>query len=131
MAFLTIEDETGKIEIVVFPKIYEKCQEILIENKPIYIEGKTNIRDGNISILADVIELNPPQSSAKYDFIIQIPPNTSQNQLMNLNNLLKKNQNGHRGLIILANGKNIPLPYGVNYNPVLLKEINRILNIDN
>ena len=104
---------------------------ILIENKPIYIEGKINLREGNISILADLIELNPPQNSTKYDFVIQIPQNTTQNQLMNLNNLLKRNQNGHRGLIILANGKNIPLSYGVNYNPDLLKEINRILNIDN
>jgi DNA polymerase III subunit alpha len=131
MSFLTIEDETGKVEVVVFPKIFEKCQDMLVENKPIYIEGKTNLREGNISILADIVELTPPKNSAIYDFVIQIPKNTSQNQLMNLNNLLKKNPNGHRGLIILANGKNIPLSYGVNYNPDLQKEINRILNIDN
>lgn len=131
MAFLTLEDETGKIEVVIFPKIFEKCQEMLIENKPVYIEGKTNLRDGTLSILADIVELKPPENSAKYDFVIQVPKGTTQNQLMDLNNLLKRNQNGHRGLIILANGKNIPLSYGVNYSPDLLKEINRILNIDN
>jgi hypothetical protein len=46
---------------------------------------------------------------------------------MQLNTLLKNNPNGHRGLIILPNGKNIPLNYGVNYNENLQEQINNIL----
>jgi len=47
---------------------------------------------------------------------------------MELNQLLKSHQNGHRGLIILPNGKELPLSYGVNYNQSLQEEINKILN---
>ena len=128
MAFLTLEDETGKIEAVVFPKIFDAIENILSENKAYYIEGKTNLRESNLSILIDAISLDPPQNSSKYDFVITVPKTASQSQLMNLNSLLKNNPNGHRGLIILPNGKNIPLNYGVNYNKDLQKQIDIILS---
>ncbi|MFA6368994.1 MAG: DNA polymerase III subunit alpha [Candidatus Shapirobacteria bacterium] len=127
MAFLTLEDESGKIEAVIFPKTYESVENNLVENKAFYIEGKTNLREGNLSILIDVISQEAPKTSSKYDFVITVPKSASQNQLMELNSLLKNNPNGHRGLIILPNGKNIPLNYGVNYNENLQKQIDNIL----
>jgi len=126
MAFLSLEDETGKIEAVVFPKIFDEIENILAENKAFYIEGKTNLREGNLSILIDNISLDPPQNSSKYDFVITVPKNANQSQLMELNTLLKQNPNGHRGLIVLPNGKNIPLNYGVNYNENLQQQIDNI-----
>jgi DNA polymerase III subunit alpha len=131
MAFATIDDETGKIELVIFPKIFPECEKLLEENKVVYIEGKTNLREGTISILVDKMTENPPDNSPKYDFVIQIPENTSQSKLMELNTLLKNNPNGHKGLIILANGKNIPLSYGVNYSEEIQDKVKKILNIDN
>lgn len=129
MAFLTLEDETNKIEAVVFPKTFEKSESIIALNKAVYLEGKLNQRDNTLSILIDLISESAPKNSNQYDFVIQIPPKTSQSQLMALNKLLKANPNGHRGLIILANGKNIPLSYGVNYSPQLQKQIDTILKI--
>ncbi|MGI5840840.1 MAG: DNA polymerase III subunit alpha [Patescibacteria group bacterium] len=129
MAFVTMEDESHKVEAVIFPKTYEECKLLLEENKPVYFEGKTNIRNDEFSILIDILSEEVPKSSSakEYDFVIQIPQGTSQNKLMLLNNLLKKNPNGHRGLIILANGKNIPLSYGVNYTKKLAEDIANIL----
>ncbi len=127
MAFVTLEDETGSIEAVIFPKIYDKVSDLLEENKAVYIEGKINIRDDNPSILVDVLTNQVPENSSKYDFVINIPKTATQNQLMKLNSLLKNNPNGHRGLIILPNGKNLPLSYGVNYNQELQEQIDSIL----
>ena len=127
MAFITLEDETGTIEAVVFPKTYERMSNFLIENKVIYIEGKINIREGTPSILIDFISEDVPNTKNKYDFVINVPKSASQGQLMKLNTLLKNNPNGHRGLIILPNGKNIPLTYGVNYNEKLQQQIDTIL----
>ncbi len=127
MAFLTLEDETAKIETVIFPKIFEKCQSLLIENKAVYIEGKISHRNNEVSILVDIIDTKAPDDSDTYDFIIKIPPHTSQGKLMKLNHLLKQNPDGHHGLIILENGKKIPLSYGVNYNQALQQQIDQIL----
>lgn len=128
MAFLTFDDGTGQIEGVIFPKAFETHKDILEENKGLYVEGKISLRDGNKSILIDFISETLPENTKKYDFIIEVPKNTTQAQLMELNQLLKSHQNGHRGLIILPNGKELPLSYGVNYNQSLQEKINQILN---
>jgi DNA polymerase-3 subunit alpha len=128
MAFLTFDDGTSQIEGVIFPKAYETFKNILDENKGFYIEGKISVRDDNKSVLVDSISDSLPETVKKYDFIIDVPLNTTQAQLMELNRLLKNNPNGHRGIIILPNGKQIVLPYGVKYNASLQKEIDSILN---
>jgi DNA polymerase-3 subunit alpha len=129
MAFMTLEDESGKIECVLFPKIYEKFSELLKENEPIYLEGKIGERDDLKSILIDFIDVKAPGKNKTYDFVIEIPKHTNPTKIMKINNLLKKNPNGHFGLIvILENGKNIPIPFGVNYNQKLEKEIEEILS---
>ncbi|MEK7527777.1 MAG: DNA polymerase III subunit alpha [Patescibacteria group bacterium] len=131
MAFITISDGTGEVEGVVFPKAYQNHQELLKENQAVYVEGKTNSRNDTKSILIDLLAEKLPDTVKKFDFVIEVPEGSSQSQLMELNHLLKDNPNGHRGLIVLPNGKQIPLSYGVKYSPSLQKQIDSILNTQN
>ena len=128
MAFVTLSDESGVIEGVVFPKAYQNHLSLLKENQAVYIEGKTNSRNDTKSVLIDLLAENLPDTVKKFDFVIEVPQGSSQSQLMELNRLLKDNPNGHRGLIILPNGKQIPLSYGVKYSQKLQQEIDSILN---
>lgn len=130
MAFITLADESGQIEGVVFPKIFNEIEDIIAENKPFFIKGKINYREDQISVLIDVLDKKLPKNIQKFDFIVEVPKKTSQAQLMKLNKLLKSNPNRHKGLIILPNGKNIPLTYGVHFTPKLKKEIDSILLIN-
>ncbi len=130
MAFVTLEDETGQIDAVVFPKTFQQTEEFLSENKPFYLEGRLTDRDDTLSVSIETISQEAPDQTKKYDFIIQVPPQTSQSTLMTLNQLLKNHPNGHRGLIILPNGKNFPLTYGVAYNPKLQAQIDTLLKIE-
>ena len=127
MAFVTLTDESNSIEGVIFPKSFIQFENLLTENQAVYIEGKISSRNDEKSILIDLISLSLPENTKKFDFIIKIPKDTSQSQLMDLNRLLKNNPNGHRGVIIMPTGKEIPLPYGVKYNLDLQKEIDLIL----
>jgi DNA polymerase-3 subunit alpha len=129
MAFMTLEDDSGQIEGVIFPKSFAEFETILTDNKALYIEGKVSLRDEIKSILVDTVSENLPETTVRYDFVIEVPKGTSQSQLMNLNQLLKQNPNGHRGIIILPNGKKIPIPYGVKYNSALQDQINLILSV--
>ena len=129
MAFVSLEDESDKIEGVIFPKIYEAFANFLQENKAVYIEGKISDKNEEKSIIVDFIDEKAPLKNQKYDFTIEIPPKTNPSKIMEINNLLKKNPNGHFGLIIiLENGKNIPIPYGVNYTKELKEKIDIILS---
>ena len=57
MAFVNLEDLYGNVEVVVFPKIYEKYKKLLNENEKVYIMGKVQLGDdGNGKILADSVK---------------------------------------------------------------------------
>ena len=51
MAFLTVEDLVGTVEIVVFPKDYEKNQVNLEEESKIFIQGRVSAEDDKASKL--------------------------------------------------------------------------------
>ena len=51
MAFLTIEDLLGTVEVVVFPKDYEKSREFLNEDSKVFVKGRVSEEDDNASKL--------------------------------------------------------------------------------
>ncbi len=53
MSIITVYDETGNIEVVVFPKLYAKLKKICQINKIIMLKGKVNDRDGRIGIIME------------------------------------------------------------------------------
>lgn len=51
MAFLTLEDLVGSIEVIVFPNAYEKYSSKLVEENKVFIEGRVQVeeeRDGKL-----------------------------------------------------------------------------------
>ena len=51
MAFLTIEDLYGTVEVIVFPKVYEKNKEFLQPDNKVFVKGRVQLeelRDGKI-----------------------------------------------------------------------------------
>ena len=45
MAFVTLEDLTGSIECLVFPKVFERYQSMLKEDETVILKGKLSIRE--------------------------------------------------------------------------------------
>ncbi len=45
MAFLTVEDLVGSIEVIVFPNAYEKYSSKLLEENKVFIEGRVQVED--------------------------------------------------------------------------------------
>lgn len=55
MAFVTIEDLQGSIELVVFPKTWERVQEIVTIDRIVLVDGKVDAQGGDPKILVDNI----------------------------------------------------------------------------
>ncbi len=53
MAFITLYDETGTAEVVVFPKVYFKYKDIIQINKVVILKGSVVDRDGRLSIILE------------------------------------------------------------------------------
>ncbi|MGN0135517.1 DNA polymerase III subunit alpha [Anaerotignum sp.] len=57
MAFVTLEDFQGSLEIVIFPKVYEKCTAFLKEDEVLLIKGRANVSaDGEGKVIAQEIK---------------------------------------------------------------------------
>ncbi|MCC7160169.1 DNA polymerase III subunit alpha [Candidatus Nomurabacteria bacterium] len=56
MAFLTIEDLTGNIEAVVFPKLFQTNVDLITPERCIALSGKVTIRNGEKSIVIEAIK---------------------------------------------------------------------------
>jgi len=130
MAFVNIEDETGSIEIVVFPKIYKEVKEILMDDTPILIHGKLDIREDRKSLLADSIFTQDTIGSGSDYLFIKIPANVQTQQLKRLKEILVANQ-GKQSVSLIFEGKRgrkIDLPIKVNWNEVLARSISECLS---
>lgn len=53
MAIIQIFDDTGTIEIVVFPKTFEKLKTILNINKILLLKGRVNDREGRLGVILE------------------------------------------------------------------------------
>lgn len=53
MAFITLYDETGSVEAIVFPKLYLKINAVLLLNQPIILKGKVTEKEDQISVIVD------------------------------------------------------------------------------
>ncbi len=73
MAFVKIENKTGEIELIIFPKTYESCQELLIQDKIIVATGTLSAKDRNgnlgdeVKVLADTIKEITAQALETYE----------------------------------------------------------------
>ena len=56
MAFIKVEDLYGSIEVIVFPKVYDKIRDVLNEGEVVKITGKVQIKDNEAQIISENVE---------------------------------------------------------------------------
>lgn len=56
MAFLTLEDLLGTVEVVVFPAVMRRCEELLVPDAVVAVSGRVSIREGeDAKLVADSV----------------------------------------------------------------------------
>lgn len=56
MAIITVEDFTHTVTVVVFPKVFEKCRDLIVVDAPVAVKGRADITDDDVQILADTVQ---------------------------------------------------------------------------
>lgn len=141
MAFANLEDDTGTIDLVVFPTLYAISKSKWMVRKTIVVEGKVDEREDSLSIIVEKVEsdedfdktLQTLEQPAEDTVYLRIPKGTSPKSLVEINHLLQSNKGGDRQIIILVeNGfgeKKIKLPYFISWNNELENRINLLLDL--
>ena len=91
MAFIKVEDMTGSIEVIVFPKLYVKCSKIINEDSIIIMSGHISIKEEeNPKVIAENIEPLKKNKKIINRVYIMLNDNTCENDVESLKNLFLK-----------------------------------------
>lgn len=129
MAFANVEDDTGRIDIVIFPKIFEKTKSLWEASNTLVITGKLDQREDSKSILVDSVTTGDEVSENNGKYQILIPKGVTNKQLNELKELLKENSGTSTVYLIFdQNGEEeIKLPFGVTWTTTLSRKVAQLL----
>ncbi len=139
MAFVKVEDDTGSVDLVVFPKLYKATRDIWVTAKPLLISGKIDNRDDSTSLIVESIETKetvkdtldsvyaPVSPSAKV--FIKIPANVTAEKLNSLKSVLVANRGDQEvSLVFEKNNKSMDLPIRISWTEEIARKIAQIFD---
>ena len=117
MAFITVEDLVGSVEVLVFPKVYEQYRPLLEEDNKVFVEGRVSAEDDKASKL--ICERMTPFSEVTRELWIAFPDlKTYQAKETELQELLGESDGRDAVLIYLRDTKRFRrLPGGITVTP--------------
>ena len=92
MAFVTIEDMHGAVEVVVFSRVFADVKDLLVEDRPVLIQGQVQKDEKSVKILAETaipIDKAEETWAASVHFNLEIS-RTDREGLENLHAILKR-----------------------------------------
>ena len=94
MAFIQMEDLTGSIEVVVFPKIFAENRALLESEDPILISGKLNRNESSLAVVADeIVPLSRAAEKMQKELALKVDlDKAGPETLSSLKNLLTRHQ---------------------------------------
>jgi DNA polymerase-3 subunit alpha len=138
MAFVTLEDLQGSVEITVFSSIYTRVYDLLIDDNTILVQGKLQRDENSTKLLADTII---PMDKAEDTWVASIHFNlditrTNKTLLTELYDILQRHQGACRAYIHLLNPEKtetiIALPDAMKLRPgrALTRDVNGLVGYD-
>ena len=91
MAFVKVEDETGSINLVIFPRVFSSTRDLWVANRPVLVGGRLDARDDEVSLIVDFVEKEAKGIPNGGEVSIHIPSDCGEAELANLKRLLKEN----------------------------------------
>ncbi len=135
MAFVTLEDLNGSVEIIVFSNVYSKIYNILDNDVPILVQGKLQKDENSIKILAEsVIPMDQAEEkwTASIHFHLDMT-RTEKEALLRLKDILTKYPGSCDGYIhLLSPGETdtiiaLPRSMKLKVGTALNREVNELL----
>jgi DNA polymerase-3 subunit alpha len=132
MAYVTLEDLTADIEIIVFPKVLQLYDNELEEDQIVAISGRIDAKeDEPPKLLADNVRKLDPNNSGR--LFIKIPKG-KENKLREILDILKIFSGNTPVILYYENTKQyikVPNEYwSVHNNPILNKQVYALLGED-
>jgi len=131
MCFIKLQDTTGTIEVIVFPRVYESSKANIIKDKIVITSGKLETGDDTPVLIADnitLLEYELEKDNFYEDVLeVSIPKDADRILLAKIYQLLKTSPGPISANLVLPGGngktRKFPVPFSVERNPLLEKEL--------
>lgn len=135
MCFATLEDLSGKIECIVFPKVFQEFEELLNEDGPLLVSGRVNLEEDPRKFFPSKIQKLKDQAEERVSGV-RIGINIDQlnsGKLERFKQILLSYRGTTPTIIIVEDGKaqarmDLGENFLVNPSPQLAARINEIFN---
>ncbi len=127
MAFITVEDLYGQIEVICFPKVYEKARDVLKPEQTVKISGRLQLKEGVPQIIADNVEKlevveKKEQAVPEQEFMGIIIPDDKEDKLDDILDVLDSYE-GSIPVIVALKGKKYSANVAVRRCEGLMSEL--------
>lgn len=134
MAFANLEDTSGSLRIVIFPKTFDQYKQFVAEDTVVLVKAKVDYREEELQLVVEKLSV-PDELAAEHEASeahkeIFIPRKTSKETLQELGKLLKAHPGDESVVVLIPNGgkpQRMVLPYGVAWSAELEKKVGQML----
>ena len=144
MAFVILEDLTGSIELVLFPKTLKDTESFWVKDKVVKVTGKVNSRNGELKFSVDKAANIPKDSdyireekivdNTTKSLYIKFTDSSDAKKLQQLKDTIDDNAGDTEVVIVIGDGdgrKAIRLPVKVDGSEKILDRLRTLVGEDN
>ncbi len=131
MCFLRLEDMTSEIEVIVFPKTYERYKNLIREEDIVLVSGRTQTKEDSVQIIAQEIK-SLDNELVKSAITLKIETIKDKNNLENIEKILRRYEGNSIAEIYSMDDKKSRYPkLKVRVCEELIKELGFLLGDNN
>ena len=137
MAFVTLDDARGKVEVVVFPRVLETTKSVWIPEAPVLVEGRISTKDGEVKLLCEKASLLNKGQRAAFageeafpvapSVHLRLRPKTSREVVIALHDLLRRFPGPYRVRFTMSEAEEVETDIFVAMNEDLQRSIEALL----
>lgn len=132
MCFGTLDDGTGIMEFVLFPRAYKECSKYVQVDSVVLMKGTLSLREDKLSLQVEKVrepEVGPSTAQPTGN-VLTIPRGTSKETLLEVGKYLKSRPGDDALTVVVPNGAvdtHMKLPYTVRWDDETKTKIDLIL----
>lgn len=118
MCFLKLQDTTGSIDVIVFPKVYSMVKTLLLPDQIIIVSGKIESGEQSPTLIAESItSLAQMEEDAENEHALEvsIPKDADRTLLSQIYQILKENPGDAKTYLVLPGDNGMPKKFSVPF----------------
>ncbi len=125
MAFVMLDDARGKLEVIVFPKVFENTKSVWTDQAPVVIQGRVSTKDGETKLLCEKATLlsadtvgvaSGSREKRTQSVLIRLPVRTSRETIAALHDLLRQSPGPYAVRFATPDGEELETDIAVAMN---------------